>query len=1196
LSPPPPVNDLPTPPLHLPSRATADTNVQSTPSQQSSSPSSQPHRKLKSPLLAQSNTLLNWLVPTQARVIEGSASVPTIQLSARSSVLSPALHSPRPSSIQHTQNASPTSTRAIAEDTTVNIRESTWYKLARQLRHFQGCTHEEHSEYARLHVAHHQRDNVHSACSSLPQVTSLLRGDYVGGTPLPDVLGSPKLMKAVDLPAGLDCAGAFEGASAKAFPEDVGTPDEQLPRSLCLGQHHHSSAKGRAAKTTYDVDSLCCFPSSLGFARQGINWFPRSHAFLNLSQDIHFSLPASAYTPSGEIRTLHTPLHKIPHYCFGTAVGMESLAIFIFFPELRTDNQYAHSNYLSNNDQVLWYDKVLLPALTRTIPDANRLQHYPVSAQVARLDATALGAETFARKETAREQLLKYTLQPQELDMLWTHLREHIAGNTALGRFSNATLFAHSKNTKLEYMADTLSGVYASWQRSWAKVADPQFYSRDRTFVDIGKQVTSEDSALPYDVIPEACKAEVFLWKQCCLQAYTRTRIKRLPNGKAARGSARVTTYPWATMRDTVGQTLFAVPQGQENMDGLVYSQFYGLIKTPFDTSKAYVFSNEALENLALDPGYVRSLQQQGGGVTYSRAVCEFAYLHGKKRAHANLVDNQWRSYGIREEHRVSLTLMDAVDAQWTQWDLYDDSIDNARPPLPYYVVPTKVLLGFLSAQINKFCFLFEYTLAHTARTYSLPETVMMVVALRALRFCYGSNMLMRESLLYKNRWEKTNGLRTVVKEGLGMQETMEQCGLGWFLPKINWATLRFAPPHGENMLVGNMLVHKEYKRRWRAVKDLRDVFVRFNQASGWYSQYHLEQHPQWCDKWLEYLHALNLEQFDADVWKAMLAANKRAPELSPALVEGDGRIAYCHKGMKDIFRVHGVASGPYLVTGNKKRFAQVGDILNFLFGWDDKEDRSSWASKPYRLILQKSFEMIEGRLGRQRALQWLREFHHLVRLTHWILPYPSKLALISSSKTSEKQGLTRRMIWFSAIYSPASIPKQPPQPSSNLNPNPATLYRAFARARPTEDLKKPWRTRDLLNASRRAGIGIVGIDAVLDHWVVGLRSVGYSGFEAVWERGRVPILAMREQIANKSLDELDEQMVMFTQENEDVAPLAAIPLRAPLAVPAIEPRTRRRSIGDFFCEAGARSSCETTMLPMPDSSSSSYRPSTYNS
>jgi hypothetical protein len=101
---------------------------------------------------------------------------------------------------------------------------------------------------------------------------------------------------------------------------------------------------------------------------------------------------------------------------------------------------------------------------------------------------------------------------------------------------------------------------------------------------------------------------------------------------------------------------------------------------------------------------------------------------------------------------------MDEIDEQWREWDLYDDSIDDALAPTPYYIALTQTVLGFLSAQINKYCFLFEHTLAHIAETFSLPETIVMVVALRALWFCYNSNLLQRESLLYKDRWEQSRG------------------------------------------------------------------------------------------------------------------------------------------------------------------------------------------------------------------------------------------------------------------------------------------------------------------------------------------------------------------------------------------------------------------------------------------------------
>lgn len=120
----------------------------------------------------------------------------------------------------------------------------------------------------------------------------------------------------------------------------------------------------------------------------------------------------------------------------------------------------------------------------------------------------------------------------------------------------------HAKNTKLAHMTNDLTAAYGRWEDAWAEAAHPQFYSRDRTFVDIAKTITSEDYAYPYDAVPEEFEAETYLWKRCCLESYARTRVKLLENGKRARGSPRVATYPWATTRDLIGQTLSSVPHG----------------------------------------------------------------------------------------------------------------------------------------------------------------------------------------------------------------------------------------------------------------------------------------------------------------------------------------------------------------------------------------------------------------------------------------------------------------------------------------------------------------------------------------------------------------------------------------------------------------------------------------------------------
>ena len=60
-----------------------------------------------------------------------------------------------------------------------------------------------------------------------------------------------------------------------------------------------------------------------------------------------------------------------------------------------------------------------------------------------------------------------------------------------------------------------------------------------------------------------------------------------------------------------------------------------------------------------------------------------------------------------------------------------------------------------------------------------LQETIVIVIMLQALQFCYSSNLLQKELLLFKDCWEQTRRIDVVVRDGLGMQQTMAHYRLG---------------------------------------------------------------------------------------------------------------------------------------------------------------------------------------------------------------------------------------------------------------------------------------------------------------------------------------------------------------------------------------------------------------------------------
>lgn len=77
--------------------------------------------------------------------------------------------------------------------------------------------------------------------------------------------------------------------------------------------------------------------------------------------------------------------------------------------------------------------------------------------------------------------------------------------------------------------------------------------------------------------------------------------------------------YIWSTFRDAGSITISATHSSQLfKKRGWIYGQLYNQIENPFDSAKMYIFNNDNLENIALDPAYVRTLHKEGKAVSFT--------------------------------------------------------------------------------------------------------------------------------------------------------------------------------------------------------------------------------------------------------------------------------------------------------------------------------------------------------------------------------------------------------------------------------------------------------------------------------------------------------------------------------------------------------------------------------------------------
>lgn len=250
-----------------------------------------------------------------------------------------------------------------------------------------------------------------------------------------------------------------------------------------MDAHHSQSRLNKRPRVSFDIDSICCFPTSLGVARLGIQWYPKQYQPLSLKGSVHLGLKTLAYRGDGRLATEFRPLHQVRHYCFGHLVGASGVLIYIFFPNMiyegggsgsgggehRNTGARKKTNatrtMLKDEDEVLWIDSILLPAIYAVVQDSNILQHYPSSAAVIQADARASGSESYAKEQHSREQFINYFLQPQHLDAIWEEIRRRTQSSARYFKFTEPVLFLNAKNTKSEHMTPGLSAACAAWRR-----------------------------------------------------------------------------------------------------------------------------------------------------------------------------------------------------------------------------------------------------------------------------------------------------------------------------------------------------------------------------------------------------------------------------------------------------------------------------------------------------------------------------------------------------------------------------------------------------------------------------------------------------------------------------------------------------------------------------------------------------------
>lgn len=832
------------------------------------------------------------------------------------------------------------------EDLQINTDfEKSVHFLAHQLVNFKGCGAEVHFDQTMAY--RNQSKEEHKMCYSLQELGKS-RMEFLEV----DVLASNTLVSEDQFTANIyDASRALTGQLCEVSFDPV---------NLSLLKE---AVAPKYLSTFFDIDSFIALPRSLAVASCGLrlNFYP--NPALNLKATLHLKTPAIG--KNGKIQNVS--YHLIPHFCLGNLSGYSNFDIYIFFPSLYEEDRA--SNILTEHQLRRFVDKILLPSVYEVYP-ARVLQAIPGSYQQAKLNALASSTEARLRQTHSygRMQTIRYTFPANQLNALWESILDKVY-EPDFQDFGKPLLLINAKNMKVSTAKPNLAEAFQTFRSDLDRILDWNFLSVHQAWIDIGKEYVdkrSRHAALGNEVEESGA---TFLWRECCLKQFLKETRFGEENGCSA-----ATYHYWLMTRDTGNLTLEPTRKSPFQSGGLAYIQMYSKTKEIFDSLKNYPFSNEGLEGLALDAKLRQAMQSAGRSSSWDRKAALSAYLASKQRVHTALTGAELKSYGVREEYRVTLKLaentVERVDLLLDEQEVINFSSYH-RPFLSH---PTPNVCIFLRSHIGQYAYGFEYGLATAGSFIEPARAQVLTMFLRCLRFSVRCSLLEDQLPLWM---DISNDGKF---EGLAFKQSILKTGY-CFLPwdKFDWSSWSFSKAHEGQMMFNRNLFQASFVKQWQAVQSTADSFSDISVVCRFFPQAFGNQQAE--KALLGYLNTVLIKRYRRDFW-VTLAGDMEEAEREEALT---GLVAPTFSNVRRLTGIGARSTVALLQVSNRWKTEPLERFYG-LWEYDDAVNRGSWEKKPYRLLYQHAIKSLTA-VSPKSVKDWKHSFASAFLSHNWLLP-----------------------------------------------------------------------------------------------------------------------------------------------------------------------------------------------------------------
>ena len=854
----------------------------------------------------------------------------------------------------------------------INKVISSWYDR------FPGCTTAQHHADLTAHEAQNPEAESHFSLQGMfPQRLPFNALDFKGFMSREDIEDA----------GGIPHADTLKSIYCGVTPDG----DDETPRTICL--HKQAAfASDEPVVDTFDIDSYCGITDTLAVARGGLALQTVSNERTNIKAKVH-----------GHIQMLHDDaedpleLRDIPHQFIGRIANDAKIALYFFYPSCPLGDR-GKFTCLTNQQLTHWNNEIWLQALYDVLP-AAALQDLPSSYRNASHKALTRQTEARLREGGAYAsiQQISNPIQAHHLRQITIRLRE-IVQQPAHRDFHNFQIYFCAKGVKNEFRTTAthprLQDAMTDFLNHMKDRLDRRYIPWNRFWIDIGKE-----SCVSYSYLrskpptADEPQPQVLIPRRCCLEKYHDWYYA--DDEKTYASSTQL--YSMAMLGEAATLTTTPPLSSRMRAGGLIYTQVYARVKTMLEASKHFVNQQDGLEELALDPNIAAGIQEGAGGRSRRIPVIEQAYLAGKQRLAAALRDDRYKSYAVRQEHRITFELFLQI---WEALDEMDDhrvlDPDTSRPEF-VWAIPSKVYTQYLRRHAGKFNTGFELIRATSSdEVKTWEQTKMMTMFLRCLRYATGGHQLGRENALWTERKDYDNGK---IYYGLNFRHAIEHSHYCWIRPDlIDWGQLEFEPDMTEDVVFSNKTQISKLLKRGKRLRyffdETKQIDVAINMIRA-----HRNTSPAIVNRALQFLAHLAQRQFRADLWAKIKGEVIQQPEVDRT----EHQLGNWYLSWESIYQLYG--REPHLTHGNRSGVISVLEKVRFIFDVEpDSKGKGKGWNDPWVRFLRRIITLLDEFPDHRILMRFRKLFQQIFFEHHWIIPNPHRDGLLQTTKTRNEQ------------------------------------------------------------------------------------------------------------------------------------------------------------------------------------------------